>query len=108
MRRRYPPHPDFPHPSPRLPPITEWSSDSQPPSAGSLSPIGADQISWSASSIVQSPNPAADLHMLRRLFTRKLAKNVDRVFDDLDKAHIWLRIVREVLRGLKRRVTMEK
>jgi len=46
--------------------------------------------------------------MLRRLFTRKLAKNVDRVFDDLDKAHIWLRIVREVLRGLKRRVTMEK
>ncbi|KAF8588267.1 hypothetical protein K439DRAFT_672818 [Ramaria rubella] len=47
-------------------------------------------------------------HMLRRILTHKLRKYVDSVFKNLHKAHVWLRIIREVLRGLRRRVFIEQ
>ena len=84
------PQPESP-PS-RLPPIIVWSSDAHldPPSES----IGAHHQSAGAT----------DLH---RLFTRKVNKYVETMFDELEKAQVWLRIVREVLRGLKRRAIRE-
>ena len=101
---------DFSFPPSRLSPILERLSDSEPCLTVSPSSVTAGQLPFPSSSLVDrrySP-PAApkDLHLLHRLLTHKLVKYVGRVFDDLQKAHMWLRIVREVLRGLKRRACM--
>ena len=53
--------------------------------------------------VIATLGPIEENHVLRRLLLRKLAKHVGKVYDNLQKAHVWLRIIREVLRGLRRR-----
>ena len=48
-------------------------------------------------------HPIHESHTLRRLLMRKLEKQVEKVFDNVQKAHVWLRIIREILRGFRRR-----
>jgi len=60
-----------------------------------------EQYNPNALSLIEEP------HMLRHILSGELEKYVDGIFLDLQKAHVWLRIVREVLRGLRRRILME-
>jgi len=55
-----------------------------------------------------SPTGAVDMHTLRELFGHELAKYVERMWDQLHKVQVWLRIVREVLRGLGRRTLVDE
>ncbi|OBZ72183.1 hypothetical protein A0H81_07831 [Grifola frondosa] len=44
-----------------------------------------------------------DTHVIRRLLTRKIEARTDGAFEETDKALIWLHVVQDVLRGLRRR-----
>lgn len=44
-----------------------------------------------------------DTRVLRRLLLRKIEARLDGSFDEIDQATMWLRIVKEVVRGVKNR-----
>ncbi|KAG2037717.1 hypothetical protein BDR03DRAFT_896598 [Suillus americanus] len=44
-----------------------------------------------------------DSRALRRLLLRKISARIDGAFDEIDRANVWLRIVKSVLRDLKMR-----
>ncbi|KAG1832566.1 hypothetical protein DFJ58DRAFT_235774 [Suillus subalutaceus] len=46
-----------------------------------------------------------DSRALRRLLLRKISARIDGAFDEIDRANVWLRIVKSVLRDLKMRTT---
>lgn len=57
--------------------------------------------------LIAALGPIEESQRLRRLLMRKLAKHVEKVCDSVQKAHVWLRIIREVLRGLRRRALVD-
>jgi hypothetical protein len=71
------------------------------PSIASLSSV------YSAHSCVSSPtlmeNDDEDARAVRRLLLRRIEAGVIGSWDEMDKAMSWLRIVKEVVRGVKRR-----
>jgi hypothetical protein len=46
-----------------------------------------------------------DSRTLRRLLLRKISARIDGAFDEIDRANVWLRIVKSVLRDLRTRTT---
>ena len=48
-------------------------------------------------------NEDDDTRILRRLLTRKVEVRMDGAFDTIDKALVWLRVVQDTLRSLRRR-----
>ncbi|KIJ52466.1 hypothetical protein M422DRAFT_202564 [Sphaerobolus stellatus SS14] len=97
--------------SSRLSPIQERSSEAghsrplSPPfdEAGSIVLRGEDEDEYNPNVLA----PIEEPHVLRRILHSELQKHVEAVCLDIQKAHVWLRIVREVLRGLRRRVVFE-
>ncbi|OJT15139.1 hypothetical protein TRAPUB_8311 [Trametes pubescens] len=68
-------------------------------SLGSTSP-GSSVLSFS-STLIESEDD--DTRVLRRLMTRKVEARADGAFEEIDKALMWLRIVQDTLRSLRRR-----
>lgn len=76
--------------SARLPPIEERSSSScQGQVVVTMRPPPV---------VVEEPDA------LRHILTCELQKNMDSIALDLQKGQVWLRVIREVLRGARRRV----
>ncbi|OJA08127.1 hypothetical protein AZE42_12732 [Rhizopogon vesiculosus] len=46
-----------------------------------------------------------DSRALRRLLLQKISTRIDGAFDEIDRANVWLRIVKGALRDLKTRTT---
>ncbi|KAI0635689.1 ankyrin [Trametes polyzona] len=68
-------------------------------SLGSTSP-GSSVVSLS-STLIESEDD--DTRVLRRLLTRKVEARTEGALEEIDKTLTWLRIVRDTLRGLRRR-----
>ncbi|OAX37391.1 hypothetical protein K503DRAFT_719859 [Rhizopogon vinicolor AM-OR11-026] len=80
--------------------------------SGYLSP-GSASSSLSSSAQSSTVSLATTLHddddedsrALRRLLLRKISTRIDGAFDEIDRANVWLRIVKGALRDLKTRTT---
>lgn len=57
---------------------------------------------------LQTLDPIEESYHLRDLLVNRIDQDVRRLFADVQKAHVWLRVIREVLRGLRRRVYFER
>ncbi|GJJ08192.1 hypothetical protein Clacol_002400 [Clathrus columnatus] len=86
----------------RLSPIFEKSSE-----GGHTSPSSTSTVTDIHSLSIPNLKPIEEPHILRHLLMRKIDRDVQRIIEDIQKTHVWLRVIREVLRGLRRRVFIE-
>ncbi|KIK24041.1 hypothetical protein PISMIDRAFT_421517 [Pisolithus microcarpus 441] len=78
-----------------------------------LSPPNSDNSSRISSARSSSVSLAATLHgeededtrALRRLILRKINAHIEGAFDEIDRANVWLRVVKNVLRDLRTRTS---
>ena len=95
-----------PSSSSRLSPIFERSP--APPPLSPSNPYDDNNTNTIDFQTIAALGLIEEPHTLRRLFTCKLAKYVQNVFDKLQKVQVWLRIIREVLRGFRRRTLIKR
>ena len=69
----------------------------------SLSSTSASSSVISLSSTLIESSGDDDTRVLRRFLTRKVEARMDGAFEGIDKAMTWLRIVQDMLSGLRRR-----
>ena len=74
---------------------------SKQPSIASLSSAYSSHSHASTPTMIE--NDDEDTRTVRRLLLRKIEAGVVGSWDEMDKAMSWLRIVKEVVRGVKRR-----
>ena len=97
-----------PSSSSRLPPIFERSPASPLSSSDPYDDTNNNNTNTIDFQTIAALGLIEEPHTLRRLFTCKLAKYVQNVFDKLQKVQVWLRIIREVLRGFRRRTLIKR
>ncbi|KAH7925858.1 ankyrin [Leucogyrophana mollusca] len=83
--------------------VVSCSGYLSPPSSNVSSRSSSAQSSTVSLASTLREDEDEDSRVLRRLLLRKIGARVDGAFDEIDRANIWLRIVKEVLRDLKNR-----
>ncbi|KAH7884497.1 hypothetical protein F5I97DRAFT_2037547 [Phlebopus sp. FC_14] len=112
LRSRYPPTYED---------IFAFSADSLVPSAYPglstnsiyLSPPGSNNSSRSSSAhsslislnVTFREEEDEDARVLRRLILRKIGAHVDGAYDEIDRANVWLRVVKSILRDINNRIS---
>lgn len=91
--------------SSRLSPILERSSD-----GGHTSPSISTVTDLAPTTMLslQILDPVEESYHLRDLLVNRIDQDVRHLLADIQKAHVWLRVIREVLRGLRRRAYFER
>lgn len=88
-------------------PSTDSTGDavslSRPPSSRPRSRSDTSVMSTASASSTLVEGDEDDIRGLRRLLTRKISSLMDGADEEVDKAVVWLRIVKEVLRELGKR-----
>jgi hypothetical protein len=72
-----------------------------PPSSAVSSVYSSKQPSSTSLTSTMTDTDDEDTRALRGLLLRKIGTRVDGSFEEIDKITMWLRIVREVVRGVK-------
>ncbi|KAH7913589.1 hypothetical protein BJ138DRAFT_1081323 [Hygrophoropsis aurantiaca] len=85
--------------------IVNCSGYLSPPRSNTSSRSSSAQSSTVSLASTLREDEDEDSRVLRRLLLRKIGARVDGAFDEIDRANVWLRIVKEVLRDLKNRTT---
>jgi hypothetical protein len=90
-----------------LSPIEEWSSDGHLSSQAQVpeamtTPL--DDNRWEEHHEGAAAFAIEEPHVLRRILTLELQKLIEGIELDLQKTQVWSRVVREVLRGTRRRI----
>lgn len=75
----------------------------QRPSVASLSSVYSTHSSVASVAPTVIENDDEDTRAIRRLLLRKIEAGIIGSWDEMDKVMGWLRIVKEVVRGVKRR-----
>lgn len=73
------------------------------PSVASLSSVYSSHSSVASAAPTLIENDDEDTRAIRRLLLRKIEASIVGSWDEMDKVMGWLRIVKEVVRGVKRR-----
>lgn len=76
-----------------------------PPNSNSSSRIGSAQSSFVSLAVTLHGDEDEDTRALRRLILRKINAHIDGAFDEIDRANVWLRVVKNVLRDLRTRTS---
>ena len=63
--------------------------------------------SSSTSLVTPSTSDDEDMRIIRRLLLRKIDARTSEAWDEMDKVVGWLRIIKEVIRGVKRRAYLQ-
>lgn len=77
---------------------------SSPPSSAVSSIYSSAQLSCTSLPITPVDTDDEDTRALRGLLLRKIETRLGGSFEEIDKVTMWLRIVREVVRGVKTRI----
>ncbi|KAF8637813.1 hypothetical protein AX16_010731 [Volvariella volvacea WC 439] len=83
--------------------MSSISSYPAPPSPHGLSNPGTPSPPHSPASDSFEINDDEDTRIIRRLLLRKVEASIGGAWDEMDKVVTWLRIVKEAIRGVKRR-----
>lgn len=75
------------------------------PDSATSSRISSAQSSNISLAATTHDDEDEDSRTLRRLLLRKISARIDGAFDEIDRANVWLRIVKNVLRDLRTRTT---
>lgn len=108
LRSRYPPvyNPIFAFSlAPSVYPENSSRSFYLSPSSATSSRCSSAQSSNISLAATLHDDEDEDSRALRRLLLRKISAHIDGAFDEIDRANVWLRIVKSVLRDLKTRTT---
>ena len=78
-----------------------YSGYPSPPPSSAVSSIYSTQSSCVSLATTFTDTDDEDTRTLRGLLLRKIETRLDGSFEEIDKVTMWLRIVREVVRGVK-------
>ncbi|KAI6167927.1 hypothetical protein EDD17DRAFT_1685118 [Pisolithus thermaeus] len=76
-----------------------------PPNSNNSSRICSAQSSFVSLAATLNDEEDEDSRALRRLILRKINAHIDGAFDEVDRANVWLRVVKSVLRDLRARTS---
>ncbi|KAI6108185.1 hypothetical protein F5141DRAFT_1233060 [Pisolithus sp. B1] len=76
-----------------------------PPNSNNSSRICSAQSSFVSLAATLNDEEDEDSRALRRLILRKIIAHIDGAFDEVDRANVWLRVVKSVLRDLRVRTS---
>lgn len=74
-----------------------------PPHSNSSSRSSSAHSSLVSLAVTLREDEDEDTRALRRLILRKISAHVDGAYDEIDRANVWLRVVKSVLRDLNAR-----
>lgn len=84
---------------------TSLSVYPSPPNSNNSSRTGSAQSSFVSLAATLDDGEDEDTRALRRLILRKINAHIDGAFDEIDRANVWLRVVKNVLRDLRVRTS---